>query len=181
MAVIGLFYGTNSGATEYVAGKIKEAFDQIELGLVEIYNIGQVGIKEIQEWDYLIFGVPTWYVGNLQDDWDAFLPEMDGLDLSGKKVAIFGLGDQYGYSSTFLDAVGTLAARVRECGGQLVGTWPAAGYEVEASLALEGDHFMGLAIDEDNEPKLTIGRVQAWVQQIAEEFGIRAGEPHSAG
>jgi hypothetical protein len=34
---------------------------------------------------------------------------------------------------------------------------PARNYQVEASLALEGDQFMGLAIDEDNEPELTPG------------------------
>ena len=176
MARIGLFYGTNDGHTEDVADRIKAAFDMYEPDLVTVANIAHASLEEIARWDYLIFGVPTWNIGQLQDDWDIFFPKMDELDLTGKTVAIFGLGDQYGYSATFLDAVGTLADKVMGLGGDLIGLWPTKGYEFEASLALNGEYFLGLALDEDYQPELTEERIQGWVAQLIDEFGIRSGE-----
>lgn len=176
MAKIGLFYGSNEGHTEAVAERIRDAFDAVEPGLVDVFNIGRSTVEDIARWDRLIFGIPTWNIGQLQDDWDLFLPRMDQLDLTGKTVAIFGLGDQYGYSGTFLDAVGLLADKVMDQGGEVVGLWPATGYEFEASLALVNDYFLGLAIDEDTQPRQTGERVRAWVAQLMDEFGLLAAE-----
>src|SRR5574338_1198078 len=100
MAKIGLFYGSNDGHTEDVANRIKAAFDIYEQDIVSVANIAHTSVEDIAQWDNLILGVPTWNVGLLQDDWDIFFPNMDNLDLTGKKVAIFGLGDQDDYSST---------------------------------------------------------------------------------
>ncbi|HVU13627.1 MAG TPA: flavodoxin [Phototrophicaceae bacterium] len=177
MAKIGLFYGSNDGHTEDVAARIKQAFDAYKPDIVSVANIAHTSIEEIARWDKLIFGIPTWNVGLLQDDWYIFFPEMDTLDLTGKQVAIFGLGDQYGYGSTFLDAVGTLADKVMERGGDLVGLWPAHGYEFEASLALEGDYFLGLALDEDHQPELTDARIRTWTVQLLNEFGLAESQP----
>lgn len=177
MAKIGLFYGSNEGHTEQVAQWIKTEFDDYEAAMVEVFNIAHVTIEDVAAWDNLIFGIPTWDNGQLQDDWDIFLPQMDQLDLTGKKVAIFGLGDQYLYSVTFLDAVGILGRKVRKRGGELVGYWPDDGYEIADSAALENGRFMGLAIDQDNEPEKTAERVEAWVLQVVQEFGIFEVEP----
>lgn len=176
MARIGLFYGSNDGHTEDVADRIKAAFDAYEPDMVAVANIAHASIEDISRWDYLIFGIPTWNIGQLQDDWYIFFPKLDELDLTGKTVAIFGLGDQYGYSATFLDAVGILADKVMELGGELVGLWSAEGYEFEASQALNGEYFLGLALDEDHQPELTEERIQAWVRQLLGEFDIAAGE-----
>ena len=97
---------------------------------------------------------------------------MDDLDLSGKKVAVFGLGDQEAYPDTFVDGLGILANKVKERGGQLVGSWPLEGYEFNASLAVESDRFVGLVIDVDNQDDLTEERVKTWVNQIKGEFGL---------
>jgi flavodoxin I len=172
MATIGLFYGSNDGHTEDVADRINAAFDAYEPDIVSIANIAHTSVEEIALWDKLIFGIPTWNIGLLQDDWYIFFPNLDQLDLTGKQVAIFGLGDEYEYSSTFLDAVGTLADKVMGRGGDLIGLWSAKGYEFEASLALDGEYFLGLALDEDHHPELTDGRTQAWVTQLLAEFGL---------
>jgi flavodoxin I len=177
MAKIGLFYGSNEGHTEQVAQWIKTEFDDYEPDIVEVFNIAHSTVADVATWDYLIFGIPTWDNGKLQDDWDIFLPQMDQLDLTNKKVAIFGLGDQYLYSVTYLDAVGILGRKVRERGGELVGYWPDDGYEIADSAALEDGMFMGLAVDQDNEPEKTAERVEAWVLQVVQEFAIFEAEP----
>ena len=53
------------------------------------------------------------------------------VDFSGKKVAIFGLGDQEGYPDTFVDAIGVLANIVREGGDAVVGQVSTDGYEFD--------------------------------------------------
>ncbi|MEO1256829.1 MAG: flavodoxin domain-containing protein, partial [Bacteroidota bacterium] len=90
MTKIGLFYGSNTGNTEAVAHDIKSAFDEILPDTVQIHNIGASSAETVIQYDYLIFGVPTWNTGELQDDWDAFLPNFKTMDLKGKKLAIFG-------------------------------------------------------------------------------------------
>ncbi len=170
MAKIGLFYGSNGGHTEDVADRIKAAFDNYEPDMVTVANIAHASVEDIVRWDKIIFGIPTWNIGLLQDDWYIFFPKMDQLDLAGKTVAIFGLGDEYEYSSSFLDAVGTLADKVMERGGGLIGLWPANGYDFKYSLAQDGECFLGLALDEDHHPELTNDRIKAWVMQLVDEF-----------
>jgi flavodoxin len=72
-------------------------------------------------YDTLIIGCPTWNIGQLQEDWDVVYEQMDNLDFSGKKVAIFGLGDQYDYPDNFCDAIGILGQKFIERGAELVG------------------------------------------------------------
>jgi flavodoxin I len=172
MAKIGLFYGSTTGNTEIVAGLIKEALDESKTNMVVVLNVAEASIEDMKGFDYLILGTPTWYDGELQDDWNEFLPNLDELDLSAKKGAVFGLGDQDGYSDTFVDGLGILANKIKERGCQLVGTWPLEGYEFDASRAVEGDKFMGLVIDVDNQDELTSERVKTWVNQIQGEFGL---------
>lgn len=174
---IGMFYGSNTGFTEEIARQIKEILDNLEPELVEVYNIAKVTPRDIARWDYLIFGIPTVNIGQLQDDWDAFWPHLDEIDFTGKKVAIFGLGDQYNYSDTYLDAAGMLANKVKERGGELVGAWPTAGYQFENSLAVDGDHFVCLALDEENESDLTQSRLETWIPQVLAAFGMAEKEP----
>ncbi len=179
MARIGLFFGSNEGNTEAAGFRIKEAFDRHEPEIVQAINIASATIEDVAAWEHIIFGISTWDIGQLQDDWDIFLPKMDDLDLTGKKVAIYGLGDQYGYPDTFVDAVGVLADKVLEQGGDVYGLWPAAGYQITGSRALIDDHLMGLALDEDNEAEKSAGRIEEWVDQLAFEWGI--GERAEAG
>ena len=122
----------------------------------------------------LILGLlSTWYNGELQSDWDDFFEDFKTIDFSGKKVAIFGLGDQYGYSDTFIDGVGIIGEVVVENGGKLIGQWSTDGYDFDESIAVfEKVSFCGLAIDEDNQPDLSEKRIKMWSTQISHEFGL---------
>jgi flavodoxin I len=117
-------------------------------------------------------GMPTWYDGELQADWEDFIPEMEQVNFEGKKVAFFGLGDQYGYAAYFCDALGVFADIVEKNKGQLVGFWPTKGYEFDHSKALRGDMFVGLCLDVDNQDELTNERLDQWLAQIIKEFGL---------
>jgi flavodoxin I len=172
MTTIGLFYGSSTGNTEFVADEIKAIIDQIDPDLCQIFNVGSTTLEQFLSFDYLILGIPTWNTGQLQDDWEIFLPQIAGKDMTGKKVAIFGLGDQYGYGFNFLDAVGLLAETILGNNADLYGMWSTEGYEYDESLAEYGDKFLGLGLDEEGQKELTTPRLKQWIAQVLEEFEL---------
>ena len=75
---------------------------------VDVFDIAKSSKADIERYDLLIFGIPTWYYGESQADWDDFFPELGEINFNEKLVAIFGCGDQEDYADYFLDAMGTL-------------------------------------------------------------------------
>lgn len=164
MAKIGVFFGSSTGNTEDAAKEIAQ-----QLG-GEATEISSTSEDEILACDYIVFGVSTWGAGDLQDDFDDFMSTLEGMDFSGKKVAVFGLGDQEGYPDTFIDAVGIVAKAVKSAGGELVGAVATDGYEYDSSEAEEGGKFLGLPLDEDNQSDLSAERISAWVADLKSAF-----------
>ncbi len=172
MAKVGLFFGSNTGNTEAVAYQIQEAFNQVSPDTVTVHNIGASSTDDIMKYQYLIFGIPTWNVGQLQDDWEAFLPNFKNMNMDGKKVAIFGLGDQNGYGFNFLDAVGMLADEVMLAGADLYGMWSTDKYEYNESKAQIEEYFLGLGLDQEGQEDMSSTRIKKWVQDVKDEFGL---------
>merc|ERR1711907_745714 len=163
-----LLYSTTTGNTETAAGYIADA-----TGL-EAVDIGDVDMETIKECDILIVGAPTWHTGADSERsgtaWDEFLyGDLTAIDCSGKKVAIFGMGDQSGYADNYCDAMDELATCFEKQGATIVGAWSSEGYEHEDSKSIRGDKFVGCAFDEDNQPELSEERAKNWVAQIKGE------------
>ena len=173
MAKVGLFFGSSTGNTETAAYNIKDKLAEVAPGTeVDVFNIGATTPDQIMKYDNIVFGIPTWNTGELQDDWAIFTPKLSDMNFKGKRVAIFGLGDQNGYGYNFLDAVGILGDEVLIQEGELVGYWPVNTYEFEESIGQDGDYFMGLGIDEDGQESMTEARIATWCDQIRQEFGL---------
>lgn len=169
MSNIGLFIGSTTGKTEYVA----ELF-QKEIGenVVTLHNIYETEDSDFEDYQYIVIACPTWNIGELQSDWEGYFPELDNIDFNGKKVAYFGTGDQIGYPDNFMDALGILEEKISERGGTTVGYWSTDGYDFNESKALRDGNFVGLALDEDNQSEMTEERIKVWVAQIKQEFGV---------
>lgn len=170
MSKIGLFLGSTTGKTEYVAEMLQEEFGGEDV--VTLHNVSEVETSDFDEYQNLIIACPTWNIGELQSDWDGLLSELDDVDFSGKNVAYFGTGDQIGYADNFQDALGILEEKISDKGGNTVGYWPTDGYEFNESKALRDGKFVGLALDEDNQSDLTEKRIKTWVSQLKKEFGL---------
>ncbi|MFT5880628.1 MAG: flavodoxin II [Moritella sp.] len=166
---IGLFYGSTTCYTAMAAEKI-----QTEMGteLVDLHDIKETSLSEIADYDVLIFGISTWDYGELQEDWGDLWDELDGIDLNGKTIALFGLGDQVNYTEWYLDAMGMLFDQLQGKGAHFIGQWPNQGYEFVASKALTVDdnNFVGLALDEDSQYDLTEQRIANWSLQVLEQL-----------
>lgn len=166
---IGLFYGSTTCYTEMVAEKIQAL---IGSELVDLHNIKQQPLSLMVQYDILILGLSTWDFGEIQEDWEAHWPEISSVDLSGKIVAIYGMGDQIGYAEWFQDAVGMLHEAIAPQLPKRIGFWPNSGYEFIASKALnaDGSLFYGLALDDENQYEQTDERLNLWINQILSEI-----------
>jgi flavodoxin I/flavodoxin II len=173
MTDILLVFGTDTGNTEEAAEKIQQAFSD-EGHFVEIMDVNDCSVDRINDADILIFGCPTWDFGGIQEDWEAFQPELESADLEGKRVALFGLGDQFGYGDYFIDAVGWLHEIIHPKKAIIKGYWSTEGYDFTDSRALsECKTFLyGLAIDEDQQFEQSDERINAWVAQLLSEFQL---------
>ena len=170
-AKIGLFFGSDEGNTESVAYKIQSCLGVLEC---DVHDIADVTQLDFAPYAYIILGIPTWDFGQIQSDWEEFWSDIEEVDFTGKTVALFGLGDQFGYGDFFLDAMGMLYEVIVERGANVVGMWPTDDYEFDASKAVidESGKFVGLALDEDQQPDKSNQRINDWCNQINNEMQL---------
>jgi flavodoxin I len=171
VAIIGLFFGSDEGNSERIAYRIQKRFGD---DVVKVHDIADVTQLDFTYYDKFIFGIPTWDFGQIQSDWEDFWNDISAIDFSGKVVAFFGLGDQFGYGDYYLDAMGMLHDVINQTGPEVIGHWPTEGYEFTASKAEIPDagKFIGLALDEDQQEHLTAERLNRWCAQIHAEFDL---------
>lgn len=166
MNKIAIIYGSSAGNTESVANRIKDMFD----GKADVFNVESVSINAIQPYQYLILGTSTTGIGDLQDDWEGFLPTFSSkMDFTDKTIAIFGLGDSASFSDSFAEAIFALHDELKDK-VKIVGEIADEGYTYDDSQAVVDGKWLGLAIDEDNEYDNTEERLTKWVEQLKKEF-----------
>lgn len=163
----GIFYGSSLGNTQFVAEKIQK-----QLPGSDCIPVTDLTADQILSYDLLILGTSTWGVGNLQDDFESFVDLLLSLDLNNKTIALFGCGDQYTYPDTFCNGMGKLYHLLQEKETNIIGQWSIDGYDFSESEAVVDDHFVGLALDEDNEPDLSDVRVAQWTGVIKETLQV---------
>jgi len=156
-----VFYGTSSGNTKKVASLIAAAFGPD----TPVIDIEFAKASDLERFDFLIFGTPTWGMGDLQYDWEKFLTHFDLNILHSKVVALFGLGDQANYPESFLDGLGLLYRHIYNK-TTIIGQWPADEYAFRNSKAYVDGQLVGLGIDEDNEVQPTTLRIEAWCNSL---------------
>ena len=166
MEKAGIFYGSSTGNTEAIAESIREKLGPSH---ADIFDVAICSRKEMEQYSFLIFGIPTWGLGDLQDDWEAFIPSLEAADLKDKTVAIYGLGDQDTYPDSFADAMRIIYDILLDKGCRITGKWPVADYFFDASEAVVDGYFVGLVIDEDGQSELTEKRLTSWLKQITQE------------
>lgn len=139
---------------------------------IAMFNIKDTDLKKMEDFDVLLLGISTWDFGEIQEDWESQWQDIADVNLTGKTVALFGMGDQIGYADWFQDALGMLHDEViiQDC--LVIGYWPNEGYEFSASKAVteDGEFFVGLSLDDENQYDLTDDRIRDWVSQVKEEI-----------
>lgn len=162
-----IIYSFNTKKTGKIAEQIKQAFADDS---IEMVNAEDINEEKFMSYDQLILGVPTWFDGELPNYWDEFVPALEDLDLKGKKIALYGLGDQKGYPENFQDGMGLMAEILENQGAEIVGFTSTDGYSFESSKAQREDQFVGLAIDYETQGSMNKTRIPAWVSELKKHF-----------
>ncbi len=162
-----IIYSYNSQKSKKVAEKIIAAFGESN---IESINAEELTKEVFENFNNFVLSSPTWFDGELPNYWDEFIPDLEEMDLAGKTFAVFGLGDQKNYPENFCDAIGILVELLEECGAKVVGKTSLAGYKYESSRAEKDRLFVGLPLDQENQARLTSGRIESWVAQLNKEM-----------
>ena len=91
MSKLAIVYGSTTGNTAEVAKQLQNTWGK---NVADLYEVGSASASQLNSYPFLILGTSTWGCGDLQDDWECHLNLLSELDLKGKKVALFGVGDQ---------------------------------------------------------------------------------------
>jgi flavodoxin I len=166
----GLYYSTSTGNTEQVAEYVANA-----AGVEDYKDIGDAEDDEVMGHDSIIVGSPTWHTGADSErsgtSWDEWLYNtLPNMDFSGKKVAIFGVGDSNGYGDNYCDAAGELYDCFTAKGAKIFGMTPGdSGFDYTESKSVVDGKFVGAVFDEDNYGDESEERAKAWVAQLKSE------------
>lgn len=168
---IGIFFGTDSGTTRLMAKKMAKQLDGLAAKPI---NVNRIELADLLKYDYLILGTPTYGYKQLpgietqikDGSWAEFMPQLEGADLSGKTVALYGLGNQEKYPDCFADSLFLLYEAIKATGATIIGAWPTSGYEYAHSAAEVDGQFVGLVIDNNYQPIHTDERISTWLSQI---------------
>jgi len=162
MSEIGIYYGSSTGNTQEVAEEIAKKLNVANADLHDVMKAN----ADYSAYDVVFFGSSTLGFGDLQDDWESYINKVKSSNLEGKKVALFGCGDSSTYSDTFGDAIGKIYNTIKDKGCQIVGQVDTDGYTYDDSEAVVDGKFVGLMIDNDNEPDMTEERINNWVEAL---------------
>ena len=154
-------FGSSTGTCEAIAEKIAQ-----KLGC-EVMDVQNLTAEVVESHENLILGTSTWGAGELQDDWFDGLKVLQGADLSGKTIALFGCGDCESYSDTFVGGIGELYNAIKASGARFVGAVDTDGYSFDDSEAVIDGKFIGLPLDDVNEDDKTDTRIDAWIAEIS--------------
>jgi flavodoxin I len=190
METIGIFFGTDSGTTRLIAKKIARALKKriSDDWLGKPLNINRASPDDLLACRSMILGTPTYGEGGLpgkanrtgEESWLESLPQLQGLDFSGRRIALYGLGDQEEYPETFLDALRDLHDFFAAAGAELVGSSPVEGFEFAQSRAVVDGRFVGLALDQHLQHLLTDQRIEDWLDQVVPLLSETPAESVSA-
>ncbi len=172
MNKIGIFFGTDTGTTRLIAKKLTKKLggDLADKPL----NINRTTLDDLMRYDALILGTPSYGEGQLPGQstgvqggsWEEFVPQLEDMDLTGKTVALYGLGNQEKYAERFADSLRILYDLFSKGGATRIGDWSTEGYAFERSKAVVDGRFVGLVVDNNSQGMLTESRLDAWLEAI---------------
>ena len=172
MDKIGIFFGTDSGTTRLIAKKMSRLIGDIASKPV---NVNRISVEEMMQYDSLILGTPSYGIGELpgiatgvkDGSWAEFIPQLENQDFSGKRIALYGLGNQDKYPDRFANSLFTLYDFLVKRGAEIIGQWPVDGYEFEHSDSVIDGKFVGLVLDQNFQALLSDDRMKNWLELIS--------------
>ena len=168
MKNIGIIYSSKSHSAEKIAYLMGRKLTPPYY--VDIKKVSQINPNDMSKYDLIILGASTINPDKIEPHWKNFVDKMKEINLKGKKIAFFGVGDQLDYPDHFADSIGNLWKELKATKAELYGKTSTDGYDFKLSKAVENGKFIGLVLDEDNQPEETSERINNWVNRIKTEL-----------
>lgn len=167
-----LAYWPLKGNVEYAAKLLAEKLSDFT---IMKKAIPEITVDDLMEYDNWIIGGSTvgshvWMDADDSNRWHDFFRLLNDVNMKGKVVSFFGLGDQILYPNHFVDGLGIFQEEFTRRNAHIVGQWPTEGYTFTDSEGVEKDQFFGLALDEDQQDDMTEDRIAQWLELIKKEF-----------
>lgn len=166
MKTIGIFYATLTKTTVGVVDELEFFLKHDDFKTFNIKN----SVKEIENYENLIFVTPTYQVGEAHAAWMNNLKKLEEIDFTGKVVGLVGLGNQFAFGESFCGGIRHLYDVIVKKGAKVVGFTSTNGYHYEETSIIEDGKFIGLALDEENQANLTPKRIENWIAEVKKEF-----------
>lgn len=112
-----LVYASLTGNTEEMSELITNGIEEAG-GSVTVKTADECNAEILLDYDGIILGAYTWGDGELPDEFLDFYDDLEDLDLTGKKAAVFGSGDTV--YEQFAKAVDLLQEKLEERGAEMV-------------------------------------------------------------
>lgn len=164
MSKVAIVYASAGGVTEIMAYKMKKLIE----GSVT-YDIMRTTPEKLEPFDFYILGTSTTGYGDILPDWPSSMSMFKDFDFTGKKAALFGLGNGYAFGDSFAGGLGQLYKLFKDR-IEIVGSVSTEGYVYEESEAEIDGRFVGLVLDQVNEIHLTDRRIAKWIDELREYF-----------
>jgi flavodoxin I len=173
MSKTALFFSPVGGNVNNVADMLGELIGNDRIDLIPVKEAGP---EDVEKYSQVILvgstvGADHWTNETIVDEWEAFFSKIGENSFENKKVAIVGLGNYVLYPEHFADGMADLYNRITRQKAKVFGFFDAKVYDYTDSESVNEDGlFCGLAIDEDNEPELTPGRLEKWIASLSPDF-----------
>ena len=158
-------YASNLGFAADIAKRIAP-----KLEIDEVVDVQDIEMSKLNDYDKILLVVSTHAEGEIQRDFNAKIDDFRALDLSGKTVALVGLGDGIGHGETFNNAQGQLYDIAKAAGATLIGSSDPEEYRYEETESIRDGKFPGLVLDVENEDHLTMRRINRWLEEVQSAF-----------
>ena len=172
---VGVYWTTGSRTTAAVAKDVVALLEDRDVD-AELVNVRES--QDFAQHDALILGMPSYKWGDDPNELPSALdfdtlspPPDDAFDLMGKKVALFGTGDRESYLQYYVEGLARVWRLLDQRGATLVGRVDVddVGFE-GSSRAIVNGKFVGLPVDDNDDPKEKEAALRAWVERVVEEF-----------
>lgn len=174
MKKIVLLYWGKGGNVEKTAYEIHAQFNP---EVIDIFDVVSFDVNTLSNYDLMILGHSTigaenWNDAEADNEWNGFFRKIETKSNLNIIAASFGLGNQILYPDHFVDGLGIYKDEMDKMNIKTIGRWSTEGYKYTDSDGEKDDFFYGLALDVDNETRLSEERIIAWTDEIKKELGI---------
>lgn len=114
-----ILYASSTGNTEEIASLLEQHLDTKVLDITsKNLEMTEVDVKELKEYDGILFGTYTYDDGDLPFETDVFNDNLQNVDLNGKVIGLFGSGDTAYFQ--FCEAVDTMKNEFKSKGSIVI-------------------------------------------------------------